>query len=187
MDGAISHGGVVDMSAETLAQVAAPLETWREEIRNSDTFAHLNLDKPLSFASDSDLLPEWLQRQVILLSLHYHDILSMLYRPLTMQSLSGRLGLDREADDVDPLSNRDLRHALSVIDIISLALRTSDLLSFMSAYPLAMDPDTAISKLDRAVFLFQLSEKRYAVARRANALWLKPPGCRNSYCQRHES
>ncbi|EXJ67375.1 uncharacterized protein A1O5_09388 [Cladophialophora psammophila CBS 110553] len=191
MDGAIANGGVADISAEALAQAITPLERWRDELGNSDMFAHLDLDKPLSFAPDFDLLPEWLQRQVILLSLHYHDIMSMLYRPFIMQSLSDRLRIDREADDVDPLSDRGLRHALNVIDIIFLALRASDLLYgqfelyslqwnamlnlvlFISAYPLAMDPDTAISKLDRAVLLFQLSEKRYAVARRANALCRK--------------
>ncbi|OAL29549.1 hypothetical protein AYO22_01963 [Fonsecaea multimorphosa] len=183
------HGGdvIVSLDAESLEKTLHPLEQWKQNICHDNGPLYLRLSTAQAEATSPRLKTVGCERQSALLSLYYHDAIRRFFQPFVTVFL-----LDpqppqppRDLGQASVLAKKGADHAMAIIDIIHNSLRSSDalygcfelyilewnaLLSIFAltiACPSLLPCSVALEKLERASMLFELGEKRHAVAKRA--------------------
>jgi hypothetical protein len=182
---------MVEMDAEELERTLIPLMEWKREVMGSSSAITAPLTHGVHPPTDLHMKPAWEQRQIIQLSLYYHDALSRFYRPFISHAglLCAPKSDHRRAPHIHGSARKCADHAMTILDILDTTMRSSDILygwfglyvlqwhavlnlfTFVAVYPPVLEVTTvAVEKLDRALRIFEIGEHRHGVARRACAL-----------------
>ncbi|OQU99870.1 Fungal specific transcription factor domain-containing protein [Cladophialophora immunda] len=186
---ATPRGGnvIVSLDAESLEKTLRPLEQWKQDTCHDNEPFYLRLNTAQDEITRPRLRTVGWERQSTLLSLYYHDAIRRFFQPFVTVFLSESQPpqLPRNLGQVSLLAKKGADHAMAIIDIIHDGLRSSDalygcfelyvlewnaLLSIFAltmACPSLLPCSLALEKLERASLLFELGEKRHAVAKRA--------------------
>ena len=168
--------------ASFLSQSLQCIRNWAENVPDALKAERRRGGKP--FSTDRSTLevdpvvPQWLQRQRLLLELLYHNVVMNLYRPFICFSSPSSSAIPL----ADGNSNSCLNHAIATTSIILQLLTTSDILNgwheayqfqwnatlsmigFIFAYPVCPPTPSARKAVNDAITIFDIFRNNFAVA-----------------------